>query len=372
MTVGRLLEPKTLVPVGMITGVLISWPLWVSMREYPPVPLFGLPPLAPPFDLILVFQLLAACAWLIYARDARHPTAIAAVAYLALVTFDQSRLQPWAVLDIFLMLAIGFLPIPTGAIRFMLVGTYFWSGVQKLNFTYAHEVFPWLVEPVRAFMTLPPNENLALLAMSTALAEAAIAFALLVPKLRHLALLGGIFMHTGLFLLLGPSGHDWNPVVWPWNLLMMGLLYHVTTEQHPKNTVRELVTSKQPLAYLLLIWFGLLPLLQTKGLWDSYLSSALYTGSTRDGALIVRAERLDRWPASARAVARPLSDGRWSVPFLTWSMEALQVPAYPEIRIYRAVAAQMCKLDDTLTLRIGGRPDLFSGKRQQTDVTCTE
>ena len=53
------------------------------------------------------------------------------------------------------------------------------------------------------------------------------------------------FVHLAALLFLGPLGHNYNWVVWPWNLAMIGLVWALFAAQTPprlKPTLAEVRT----------------------------------------------------------------------------------------------------------------------------------
>ena len=279
---------KCTVAAGLIGGFGLTWRLWFGPREFPAAPLFG---------------------------------------------FDQMRLQPWLYLEAFLLLALFLVRRPSDALaacRIAVAGTYLWSGLQKLNGAYMDQVFPWLVDD--------PGAS-ALAAAASALAEAGIGLALLHPMTRGLAAAGAVGMHG--FILLALVSLGWNTAVIPWNMMMMAivpLLAFGTQDGGLDALLPRIAAPAQAVAWLL---FVALPALSPLGAWDSYLSASLYTGATSQAQLFVPAVQAGRLPPSARAVAAPV-EGGVRVSLLSWSLQDLNVPVYPEPRVFRGVARTVC------------------------------
>jgi len=60
---------------------------------------------------------------------------------------------------------------------------------------------------------------------SAPVVELAIGLALWVPSLRRAAIAAAVVLHLAALLFLGPLGYNYNWVVWPWNLAMIGLVW---------------------------------------------------------------------------------------------------------------------------------------------------
>ena len=91
-----------------------------------------------------------------------------------------------------------------------------------------------------------------------------------------------------------------------------------------------------------LILFGVMPALSSVNLWDAYLSSALYAGNKNSGVVYVSDDVFDRLPEWIEDYVYEDGPDRNDLDINQWSLGELNVPAYPEIRIYRNVARQIC------------------------------
>jgi hypothetical protein len=62
------------------------------------------------------------------------------------------------------------------------------------------------------------------------------------------------------------------------------------------------------------------------------------------------------------------------LPFHEWSLAELNVPPYPETRVYRQVARQLCLLDSNQQVNgliVKERPALSDGSSKVTLTTCS-
>src|SRR5215203_1960461 len=145
-----------------------------------------------------------------------------------LVLQDQNRLQPWFYQYSFMLGAVGLCNLgrlsAEGALntcRLIVAFTYFWSGLQKAQVSFAENVYPWLIEPLVSHLPSEAASALGHGAYAVPVMETAIGLGLLVRPLRKPAVVAAILMHAFILFSLGPWGHDWNSVVWPWNLAMV-------------------------------------------------------------------------------------------------------------------------------------------------------
>lgn len=331
---------------AMVAGVWLSWKLWLPDRSYPLVPVWdGLPAVSAGVGQTWLVALLAL---LVTAPLLPRPglaLGLYLVGVVALGMWDQSRWQPWAYQYTAMLACLWAVPWgdPTkprqlrsalNACRVLLAGMYLWSGVQKFNYSFASEVFPWLLGPFLSDEALKFAQHAALL---PAVIEAALGIGLLVPAFRPLAILGVLGMHAGVLYVLGPWGHDWNSVVWPWNGAMMTfvLILFVRT---PAVTLPALLWPGRSVVHWgALVLFGVMPGFNFVGWWDAYLSAALYSGNTLEAEVFLSRRAFEALPPEAQFYCDPHVDGVGRVDVWKWSIEELNVPVYPAERVYRGI-----------------------------------
>src|SRR5262245_62116910 len=151
----RLFWVKTIVAAGLVAGFVLSPRLWLTGRMYPLAPISDLlPPVPAPFDFVWFGSLLVLLG-LIAVRPRPGVLIWAFVALAGLLAlWDQSRWQPGVYQYLFLLAACAARrqdststdqEAALNVCRFILASTYVWSGIQKLNASFAGYVFPWLV-----------------------------------------------------------------------------------------------------------------------------------------------------------------------------------------------------------------------------------
>ena len=337
--VSRLAWLRLALAAGLVMGMLLSPNLWVSARSYPLTPLWdAVPPLPYPADYALFGLFLALVTGVGVARG-RAVGWLAATA-LALAVFfalgDTSRLQPWFYQYSFMLMAlclfgwgrIGVLDA-LNACRLIVAATYFWSGLQKANMGFFHSLYPWLVGPLTARLPDWAGGALLLGAYAVPAVEATIGLGLLTRRFRKPAVIGALLMHAFIMLCVGPFGNNFNSVVWPWNLAMSAfvlLLFWRPTDAPSLSAILYPGRGFSPgfaLRTVVLVLFALMPLFSFFGLWDSYLSSSLYSGAGKRGYVLT-------WDGSEWQSAR-IGD---------LAEEELNAPAYPEDRVFKSVFAE--------------------------------
>ncbi|HEX9820091.1 MAG TPA: hypothetical protein VGD07_10820 [Methylomirabilota bacterium] len=370
----RLRWARLVVAAALASGLLLAPRLFLATRVYPRAPVLdGWPALPAPLDVVVLGALLAALVGLALAPRPRWWAAAATVLALILAADDQSRWQPWFYQYVAMLAALA-LARDAGdtlaAWRAVLVGLYLWSGIQKLNVTFMTHLFPWLVEPLAG--VLPAGLHRVLLGgwMVVPVMEIAVAVALLVPRLRNAAVVGAIAIHVVVLGLLGPLGHGTNAVVWPWNAAMAALAAVLFWNG---GHVPVLVPRRLGPHAAALVLFGFAPALSFSGHWDAYLSGALYSGNVKAAALSISDAVAARLPDPARRHVARNRMGANVLDLWEWSMSELAVPSYPEDRVFRTVARDVCRLADDaadVVLVVFGRPSVLTGHREITRADC--
>jgi hypothetical protein len=205
--------------------------------------------------------------------------------------------------------------------------------------------------------------------------ETAIGVGLLFRPTRTLAAALAVGMHLMIMAAIGPWGHNWNTVVWPWNVAMP-LLVVILFYRTPSVSPRSIVVPRGDLYHAgVLVLFGVMPALSFVGLWDMYLSSALYSGNTLQGSAEISPEVRAGLPPTVRKVCEPAIGGRWRLHFRDWSAEELNVPVYPARRVLRNIAQTLCdraaQESGEVVLVVLERPDWRTGIRSETRLPCT-
>ncbi len=325
-TARRLLYLRVAIAAGTIAGMALSHKLWLTDRFYPLTPVFPfLKPIPTPYDSILF-----GAALLSLAASALTPRLIPIFATLAVILAitDQSRLQPWFYEYFFLLLGVAF--ASPNACRLIVAATYFWTGAQELNAGFINDVFPMVLHlPERAHALVHP------LSQAAPFIEILIGIALLSRKFRLGAVIAGVAMHV--FILIALNHVVWPWVVWPWNPAMAAsvvILFWKTTES-PK----QILFGEGPFHIAILLLFALAPMLSFFGYWDHYYSSSR-------GMIFFADKMFDRMPEGIADYARVETPELDSIDLNEWSATELNVPPYPEIRIYKNVARQLCAYTD--------------------------
>ena len=339
---------RRIIAAGLLAGLLLSPKLWLSSRIYPQTPVWsGLPAIPPPLDWVVYAVLL-----LTVIASALKPRATVIFLGLAvvLVACDQSRLQPWFYQYSLMLMALSVAAGGESICQMVVVSVYFWSGLQKQGSGFAGDTFPWLVEPFHGwasptFGTVVP------------FVEAGLALGLLHRLTRRPAVVIAVAMHASILFAIGPWGHNVNHVVWPWNLTMAAsvvvLFWHNDFMWRKPGWVSGAV----------MVLCALAPGLSFFGRWDHYPSWALYSGNRNEATLKFTDAVYDKLPATLQDYVIDEGPDRDELRVAEWSYGELNVPAYPEVRVFHQVHRRLCQYGE-VTLVIEGKATLLTPKRQ--------
>jgi hypothetical protein len=359
-----------LIAAAIGCAFLISWKLWISSRLFPLAPVSNrLPEIAYPLDYIWFLSLLGLLAVIGFRPRSRKMVLIFVCLAASLSLWDQTRWQPWFYQYLFMLAAIGLLAwrktessrnrTALDVCRLIVAATYFWTGFQKLNITFVRETWPEWAAFLPGFWQSIAQRVPAFLIVVIPLVEILIGFGLLSRRFRNRGVLLATATHTAILMLLFLTGE--NAVVWPWNVAMV-LFVWILFWDDKETTGRRIVAGRNPFHLLVLLLFAILPSLSLVGLWDSFLSSSIYSGNTYQAAIYLGPTLLARLPTEIHPHV-------WqkTKPFFLdmnrWAYAELRVPVYPEPRVFRQVAKRICKYaeGEKLSLWIKQKPDPFTG-----------
>src|SRR5579872_5843232 len=154
----RMLLLKWLLCAALLAEMGLCPLLWTSDHGFPVVPVFGgLSSIPGFFSLALAGLLVGATVAAAVVPRPRVVTWLVLATGILLVLLDLNRLQPWFyeyLLFFSFLVAMDWAePESARANRawalcgLLIAATYFWSGLQKVNFSFADIIFPFLLHP---------------------------------------------------------------------------------------------------------------------------------------------------------------------------------------------------------------------------------
>lgn len=373
---------KGVIACAYLAGLLLSVKLWVSTRLYPLSPVLKIFPSIPfPFDYIYFCILLLLLIAIIFLPKPRAAIAVFAILLIILCLMDQSRWQPWTYQYLFMLIGLGLFSWEPGdtrgennalnICRIIVASIYIWSGFQKVNPSFITSVFPWLLGPL--LKLFPP---LVLFGLIAPFIELGIGIGLFTKKYRNIAVWVAVIMHLSILLAIGPFGLNWNSVVWPWQIAM---IFFVILLFYKTNFSFSSLLSMQNFSFskIVLVLFLVMPFFNFFGLWDSYLSDALYSGNVSQGTIYIDSAVQVKLPSAilqyaTSTQANPHQD---ALNISAWSLGDMNVPPYPETRIYQSVARYICSYvsnPSDVSLVVQEKPTFFNSHDGQKDYNCSD
>ncbi len=330
------------ISVGFIFTLFLSIPLWTSNRDFPIVPLLGENWTLPlPHKTILVL-LIGTCFLSLFIPRRNFTTGFIAAISLIAMFEDINRAHPWTWYFTLSFIAIAlskqrdlsFL----NTLRILTIFIYFWSGFHKWNLNFFEQSWPYLLEGI-----IGPelaNSWIRNTCYLVPFLEAGMGLGLVFIKTRKIAILGLVSMHIFILLALGPLGRNYNAVVWPWNVVMLVnllVLFHKEKEWQPKR-----FRIKREFHSLIILLFGILPLLHTFYLWPSYLSWSIY--SKQQSSLLIITHKESTHCINTEGQEELSLDGEIKTFYLVnLANEILHAPNFPHSKVYKAFADKTCR-----------------------------
>lgn len=328
---------------GLLASLLMTENAWSTSRMY------SLSPIIPGVSLPAIFHtnlfIVVLCALfgsIVNSQLRSKLVTLGLLSLFVLVLLDITRLQPWVFHYSAILLLFSILiprryvttPYLLDAARIVVGGIYFWSGVQKFNIRFFTEIFPWFTEK----LWTPFGDTGVTIAITIGLfipfIEALFAIGFFTKRFRTISLIGATSMIIIVLACLGPWGQDWNSSVWPWNFGIYGMA--VLLFLGLQTNLSEFVKRQR---HNLVAWgaffiFWLMPLGNTVGLVDHYLSWSLYSGRVPEATLV--GDQLTLESLSPKA-----EDGK--LKFARWTQTDLNMVPYPQERVFINVFENLCE-----------------------------
>jgi len=328
---------------ALCAAVLLSWSLWdANSRDFfPTIPLWG--EIARPnhfWPRINAVILVLLCLGIIWKPN--HPILLIALTLwlTRLCITDLNRLQPW----VWLYGLILILRLSTDSkqffvyLRWLLATVYVWSGFNKMTPYFAEDNFAWLCE---TFECTRNWGQFPLLGYGLALFEMGLGIALLSPSLHSIVKWLIVVFHLCIIVIL--SAQNWNYVVIPWNIAMVGLVW---LSGKPSFYLRHNFLDFSIFDFVAtgcLVLSGICPAFSLIGWWPTPLSWNMYSNtqaeltlSTNQTSFCPTKEWCDVWTQFAYEKGTKLQAD-------DWALYDLKVPLYSHPSTLRRLGTYYCK-----------------------------
>ncbi|GAB5406738.1 MAG: hypothetical protein Aurels2KO_49690 [Aureliella sp.] len=270
--------------------------------------------------------------------------------------------------------------------RILVVSIYAYSALGKLDFEFLHTVGQDFVTVVLGWLGIETDtlgdDTLFRLTLALPIAELALAGLLAARWTRRLGGWLAVLFHLSLVVVFSPLGlgHSLSVVLWNIQFAVQALLLFAL----PRSSKTERSTNFQfgsSLAALLVGAAAVLPIGERLGLWDHWLSWALYAPHSSRTEVFVASSAVDRLPEPLRSLTADGQDDPevatlWlRIPQKQWCLESSGSPVYPQDRLGVAAAWQVRKFLDTdfeVKLRILGVASRWDGRRTSKEFQRPE
>jgi hypothetical protein len=335
-----------LVCFSWLMAKLIGWKVWIKDRQFPLVPVADWLNWPSLMHYILFVLSLALIVSLVFKPSNKTILITLLCSEILSCLADQNRWQPWQYQYLFTVAAfiINFKNTKNciACTAFIMASTYFYSGIGKFNEGYL--VMVWDNIFLKSIFKLPEaayrQNNLHYLGYATALAEVLFAIGLFFARTKNIAAWGMIGMHLFILYALGPLGIHYNTVIWPWNILMILLLFIVFIKS--ADSPVSFKTLWPGFNKVVLLAWGILPALNYAGLWDNYFSSRLYSGGLPQMSICLKdpseIEEFQPYLNSTDSYNRCTGDAMLNLQ--NWAVKEMEVLPLPEIRVYEQIQRQ--------------------------------
>lgn len=325
--------------VFLSIGILLSYTLWQSKRNFPLLPIIPLGYQSEVLDMILLpfffFSLLLG------AFSLKKRFLITALLFLLFwLILDQMRWQAWVYVYVLILIPFAFLKLASLAkqihyFQIIMIGVYFWSGVHKLNMQFIEGPF---FDMYSHFFSKVPFSSIAFLGYSIGIIEIATAVLLFFPKTRFYGMLIAIITHIVILIFLSPWFLNYNTVVYPWNVAM--IIFVILLFSKSKKQI--FVSIKQSvLVYGIIFLTWLAPGLNFLHFWDNYLAFSLYSGKVNYLFIQVPQADISYNGYSLKPYISKQENTFW-LDAHAWSLGTLNVPMYAEKRVFTALIKKRC------------------------------
>jgi hypothetical protein len=339
----RLKLIKISVAIGLLISILCSYNLWAGQRWFPVCPVFSNWYISPPYDYILLGLEIILLLLLIIADKPRLFIFLILVLNLAFCLLDQNRMQPWFFIYNSFLLILFFYNWRIDNVNnynsFFIIlqlcfcAVYVYSGLQKFNPGFINDTYPWFIKPLASFVSDRQMITLGKTGYVIPFIELFIGFGLLIKPVRFIAIPLVILLHVIILLLMGPFGNNYNAVVWPWNMMMIILALLLFSGKTNERFFSISHLFKQPVFYMVMLLFWVLPAFNLVGKWETYLSFSLYSGNNHTAKLILNDDAFKRLPPYIKHYVE-YEGGQYILYPKAWCLNELKTPLYPEKRVF--------------------------------------
>jgi len=355
----------------LLLQIIYSSNLWLSVREFPLIPVFESLKEFHFLEYILLFPLIVSLLVNIFLPN-KNGSALIFFSLLCLVLLDINRLQPWTYIYL-IIYALSFLETGLnknttirGGMQILIIGLFFWSGISKLNYNFLDLSFITILTKSFKIQDLSFFINYKEIGFFIPVIEILASLFLLFNRSRKLGIGLVVSCHLFIIFFVSPFSLGKDFIVIPWNILMIYLTLLVFKNSKNIEGFEWHGKKEKVIKIVVIILVLILPSLNQIGKWDHFMSFSLYSDKTDNLLIVVEDAYVHKLSPSLqkRFVKSKEIDGGQILNLLDWSFKELKTPYYPEDWVLDEISKTICKYgipaESLVFLKIRGAINSFS------------
>lgn len=332
---------RTMAAFGLILFA-ITWRLWTPQTDFPQIPFFGwLVDVPGGVDWIALVGTFIGLTTILFVNDRWSKPAIGLflVSTSLLVLLNQHRLQPWAYQFVVFAIILATMRARSAFfwLRIIVISIYVYSAISKFDYQFVHTTGRLILQALAALVGQDASswsESLQnWLTLGLPLGELLLGVALIFSKTRKLGMVGAVFTHALLLVVLIWLGHSWGVLAWNLYFIAQSILLFGFELEPPRfndkdatakgnENVRDPIATRKPMEFFglcIAVFVLLFPLTRPLGICDHWMAWEVYAPRCSRAKLLCNASRA------------PYSN------LLNWSEATTGVPVYPQARLQLAI-----------------------------------
>lgn len=325
--------------LATVLSLLLGFKAWISDD-----PLFNLNPLSIEIGqmptTVLFFLVIGGLLAYLY-RGLNVILIPALLLWVFLTFFNLYRIQPYY-LQLGIILLVGALcknkeKSAIIILQLYLISMYLWSGIHKINPFFGEDLH-YAIEQAG---TILPAGLLKGVADIVPFIEIGIGIGLFIPFLRNIITFLAIALHIGIIVFLSPLGLDYNIIVIPWNLGMIGVVFGLFF----KSDIQLFRWNSHRPALIAGFVLLLIPAISLFTLRGNVACFNVYSGKIVTAYMEMDEESLNKLPERMQKHAFEYN-GHYAVDIIQFTIEEGGIAIPPEPLAYKAFFKTLCRKYD--------------------------
>ena len=313
--------------------------IWLSDRLFPLVPYFEQLPVPNLVgDVVLIAIFFLAYVFFVFRPNWKYGLPVVII-YIFWALLDQNRLQPFYFEIILVVFALTEFKDSPRRVRqcilLILIATYFWSGLHKIN-TLFFEFWAKGLEKRIPFVPLILRE---IFTYAVPFLECSFGVLLVFPRTRKWGIWLIACMHAMILttFIVGNFGY----LVFPLTLFNVFVLFYLFYRE--PLSLKHVFDLKRLKTIIIFIAVVILPFFNFMGYYDHILSFSYFSAKPKYCRLYFKNTKdTERLPSHIKINVR-MFEKNYYIDFNEWSARTIGVMVYPEKRVYKALQEDINK-----------------------------